>query len=140
MNNFDWIVTVAVGSLFASMVVLKDVSFAEGALSIGLLLALQFGVTLATSRWEWARTAVLAPPSLLYFRGRFLSDAMRKERVSRDEILAAVRESGASSIDQVGAVVLESDADLSVLQEDAGSEERLTSLPGYDSLVDTGKS
>lgn len=135
MNNFDWIVTVAVGSLLASTVLVKDVTLVEGVLAIGLLLALQFAVTLATSRWEWARSAVLAPPSLLYFRGQFLTDAMRRERVSRNEILAAVRESGASSIDEVGAIVLESDADLSVLREDDGSKD-LTSLPGYDSLID----
>ena len=134
MNNFDWIVTVAVGSLFASTVILKDLSLADGASAIGLLLALQFVLTFATARWSWARRAVLAPPRLLYFRGEFLHQAMRRERVSRDEILSAVRESGIPSLEGACAVVLEPDAEFSIVPENDSRDigELITSLPGHE--------
>ena len=44
---------------------------------------------------------------------------MRDERVNRDEILAAVRAQGISKLEEVGAVVLETDGSITVTE---GSE------------------
>lgn len=41
LNNFDWIVTVSVGSIVASTVILKDISVIQGAISILILMMLQ---------------------------------------------------------------------------------------------------
>lgn len=43
---------------------------------------------------------------------------MRKERVTEEEIRAAVREAGYGSMEKVEAVILETDAELSVLGQD----------------------
>jgi len=118
MNNFDWIVTVAVGSVLASMAVLKDVTVADGLLAMALLLGLQYVLTISTSRWEWARRLFLATPTVLYAKGEFKDAAMRKQRVSRDEILQAVRERGVGSLDDVRMVTLEADAELSIVTTD----------------------
>ena len=45
LNNFDWIVTVMIGSLGASTILLKDIPFIEGASSIVALYVMQFLVT-----------------------------------------------------------------------------------------------
>lgn len=42
-------------------------------------------------------------------RGRFLEDVIRRERVTEDEIFAAVRAEGLASIEDVHAVILETD-------------------------------
>lgn len=44
---------------------------------------------------------------------------MRRERISRQEVWAAVRQSGLTGLEAVGAVVLESDAQLSVIPSSA---------------------
>ena len=44
MNSFDWIVTVAMGSLVASTIILKDISVLEGAFSIFLLLIMPVAI------------------------------------------------------------------------------------------------
>ena len=116
MNNFDWLVTVAVGSLFASVIILKDVSFVEGMSAVLMLLTLQWGVTFATSHWRWARWLFLSRPRVLYQDGAFDEAAMRQERVSPQEIRSAVRGQGVSNIAQVHAVVLESDSELAVIK------------------------
>lgn len=46
MNAFDLIVTVALGSTLATVLLSKDVALAEGALAFALLIGLQFVVTL----------------------------------------------------------------------------------------------
>lgn len=50
------------------------------------------------------------------YRGDLLQDAMRKERVNADEIYAVLREKGISSIQEVDAVILETDGSLSVIK------------------------
>lgn len=135
MNNFDWIITVSVGSIFASMVILKNTSMVNGLIAIVILLGLQFTLTFCTSHWEWARKIFLSPPRLLYFDGDFCRDAMRQERVSETEIISAIRESGAGSLDETLAVVLESDAALSVVKEgETGNLETVEPVRGYDQM------
>jgi uncharacterized membrane protein YcaP (DUF421 family) len=59
---------------------------------------------------------VRSEPTLLLYQGRFLDDAMRQERMTREEISAALRGSGVSKPENVAAVVLESDGSVSVVR------------------------
>jgi uncharacterized membrane protein YcaP (DUF421 family) len=52
---------------------------------------------------------------------------MRAERITREEILAAVRANGAADVGEVAAVVLETDGSLSVIL-DAGGADGLAAL------------
>lgn len=115
MNNFDWIVTVAIGSIVASTIVLKDLPVLEGLLAVVTLLVSQFVVTKLSVYAQSFATVLHASPTLLYFKGTFLSEAMKKERITKAEVLAAVREAGIDRMENVAAVVLESDAKLSVV-------------------------
>ena len=51
---------------------------------------------------------------------RKVDTAMRAQRVTRDEVLSALRAAGRADADGVGAVVLETDGSLSVLDARAG--------------------
>ncbi|PAP76357.1 DUF421 domain-containing protein [Rubrivirga marina] len=115
MNNFDWIVTVAIGSIVGSAVVLESVPLASALVAIGMLLGLQFAVTASSARWAGVRRAVQAAPTVLLYRGAFQDAALRTERVTRQEVMAAIREAGLPGPDAVHAVVLETDASMSVL-------------------------
>lgn len=136
MNNFDWIVTVAVGSVMASMAVLKDVTVADGALAMALLLGFQYLITTATARWAWARHLFLAAPSVLYAHGEFCEEEMARQRVSEGEIISAIRERGIGSLKEVHVITLEPDAELSVVQEGRDGElDTVESVPGYEELA-----
>ncbi len=45
LNAFDLVITVALGSTLATIVLSKDVALAEGVLALGLLAGLQFAIT-----------------------------------------------------------------------------------------------
>ena len=45
MNAFDFVVTVAMGSILATILLSRDVALAEGIAAMALLVALQFAVT-----------------------------------------------------------------------------------------------
>lgn len=117
MNAFDLVVTVALGSTLATILLSKDVALLEGALALTLLCALQFAVTWLSVRSGAVKRIVKAEPRLLYFRGEPLDDVLRAERVTVDEVEAAVRQSGKGSPAEVAAVVLETDGSLTVIAE-----------------------
>jgi uncharacterized membrane protein YcaP (DUF421 family) len=116
MNAFDLVVTVAFGSTFASTLLSSDVSLAEGLTAFALLCALQYVVTFFSVRSERFRRLVKAEPALLFHRGDFLAEALRKERVTTEEIIAVARAVGISELHGVTAVVLETDGSFSVVR------------------------
>ena len=115
MNNFDWIVTVAMGAVMGSTILAKSVSLVEGLVAVATLLALQYAVTRATVQWPRFKRAVQAGPRLLYYEGIALEDVLKSERVTESEVLHAARDAGHRSLSEVAAVVLEADGTLSVL-------------------------
>ena len=120
MNAFDLIVTVALGSTLATVLLSSDVSLSEGLLAFALLCLLQYAVAYASVRSERFQQMIKAEPTLLFFRGRFLPAMLVRERVTEEEILAAVRAQGVAELSGVDAVVLETDGSFSVV---AGSGE-----------------
>lgn len=114
LNAFDLVVTVALGSTLATVLLSADVSLAEGVLGLALLVLLQFVVSRTSLRWPAVERAVKSEPVLLY-RGGFLEVPMRRARVTEGEIRQAARGSGRASLQDVEAVVLETDGTLSVL-------------------------
>ena len=123
MNAFDFIVTVALGAVFGRALTATSVALLEAVVAFVLLIALQYAVASAQRRWPRINDVVTNPPALLYFRGRFLEDAMRRSRISHDAVYAAVRKHDLGSLRDVDAVVLESSGELSVIVDigDAGA-------------------
>ncbi len=58
---------------------------------------------------------VKSEPTLLFYRGAFLDPAIHSQRVTREEVYAAMRGSGAARTSDVAAVVLETDGSFSVV-------------------------
>lgn len=119
MNAFDLIVTVALGSTLATVLLTNTVALAEGIVALLLLIGLQFAVTWVSVRSSTFRGLIKADPVLLFFRGEFLRQPMRRQRVLESEVRAAVREAGLTSLEDVEAVVLETDGSFSVVQGSA---------------------
>ncbi len=116
LNAFDLVVTVALGSTLATVLLGKDVALVEGALAFAMLALLQWGVARLSVASATFRQLVRSQPRLLVEDGRFLHRAMREERITEDEILAVIRGAGVGRIEDVAAVVLETDGSLSVIK------------------------
>ena len=116
LNAFDLVVTVALGSTLATVLLSKDVALAEGLLAFALLAGMQFAITWLSVRSGRFQGFVKAEPALLLHRGHFLDAALRAERVTREGVLAVLRSNGLSDPATVAAVVLETDGSFSVLE------------------------
>lgn len=130
MNAFDLVVTVALGSTLATIILSKDVALVEGIVALGLLIALQYAVTWSSVRSKAIRRLVKANPALVFYQGRFLHDQLRRSRVVEEEVLAAVRQQGIASMDGVEAVVLETDGTMAVVTPGSGGRSTLSSVGG----------
>lgn len=116
MNAFDFIVTVAIGAVFGRALTAKDVALTEAMFAFALLVSLQYVVSWLKARSSGFQLAVTNPPRLLYFRDEFLQGPMVRQRVTADELRAAVRKKGFGSMDDVEAVVLESSGEFSIVR------------------------
>jgi uncharacterized membrane protein YcaP (DUF421 family) len=119
LNAFDLVVTVALGSTLASVLLPRDAALVDGLLALAVLVGAQFAVAWAQVRSGGFRRVVKSRPTLLLRGGEWLEEALRRERVARDEVLAAVRASGLGDLGEVEAVVLETDGTLSVVRRAA---------------------
>ncbi len=94
----------------------KDVSLADGFAALVLLVGLQFVITSLSVRFKWVKDLIKAEPTLLFDKGEFLHGAMKSQRVGESEIRTAIRASGSAAIEEIEAVVLETDGSLSVVK------------------------
>ena len=136
MNAFDFVVTVALGSILATMLLSKDVALAEGLLALVWLIGLQWLVAWGAVRSAAWRHLIKSEPRLLALRGQLNQRALREERITDDGIYAALRAAGHASLTDVEAVVLETDGSISVVGSGDGTEEpsaldHLRDFPGF---------
>jgi uncharacterized membrane protein YcaP (DUF421 family) len=117
MNMFDFVITVALGSTYSTLILSKDIALAEGVVGLGLLILLQYIVAWFSVRSKRFQQLVKGEPSLLFYRGGYLEDTMRAERISGEEVRSAARKQGLSSMTEVGAVILETDGTFSVIPQ-----------------------
>ena len=122
MNAFDLVVTVALGSTLSSIVLSPDVTVADGITALALLILLQFAVSWTSVRWRLFERSVKSRPTLLAYRGVVRREALVRQRVSEDELHAALRGSGLAELQQVGAAVLETDGTISIVAASAMGE------------------
>lgn len=115
-NAFDFIVTIALGSMLASALLTPDVSFSQAMVAVGLLVSYQFLLTWLSVRSGVVQNLIKARPTLLFFKGDFLEPMLKHERVAEGEVLAAIRLSGKSHLADIDAVVLETDGSFSVIE------------------------
>lgn len=115
LNNFDWIINVAVGSLAASGILLRNVASLDAVIAIAVLAACQYLTTHLVQRHPAIAKVVKAEPTLLTHKGRFLRDAMRRTRISEQEIKMALRRNGITEPAGANWVVLETNGELTVI-------------------------
>ncbi|MBI4499257.1 MAG: DUF421 domain-containing protein [Chloroflexi bacterium] len=128
MNAFDLVVTVALGSTLATILLSETVALAEGVMAFAVLIGLQFAITWLSVRWPWLSHLVKAEPTLLVYHGRFLPGALQQQRVTEAEVYTAIRAQGAASVAAVEAVVLETDGSFTVLERTSSAPTALAAV------------
>lgn len=133
LNAFDLVVTVALGSMLASAVLSQDIQYIDAVAGMALLIGAQWVVARVTTSLPRGRWFVNAEPTLLVRHGEVLDPALSRARVTRGEVLQAVRSSGHGGLEAIAAVVLEPDGTLSVIgRSSSGDEQALAQVPKWE--------
>lgn len=120
LNMFDFVITVAMGTTLGAFFT-GSVALLHGVFAFGTLLGVQYATTMIASRSERAAGLLMAEPTLLFHQGRFMRQAMAKERVTESSLTGQARDSSLGSLDLVAAMVMETDGTVSVIpKEKAG--------------------
>ena len=129
MTSFDFLMTVAMGSLLAGAAQADSWSkFAQPMVAmVGLTLAQYLAARVRKSSGT-LEDAMQNEPRLLMRDGKIIESALKETRVARSDIYAKLREANATEIDKVRAVVLETTGDVSVLHGDALDERVLSGV------------
>jgi uncharacterized membrane protein YcaP (DUF421 family) len=126
MTNFDFVMTVGIGSLLASSSQSQTwMAFVQGLLAMAMLFVVQYFAAKLRKHSDTAENIIQNQPRILVRDGIILEDALRETRVSRSDLLAKLREANVLHFTEVRAVILETTGDISVLHGDSISPEIL---------------
>ncbi len=118
MSAFDFAMTIAVGSILASVILTGSPSLIEGTLGLGALFGLQSLVAYLRKKSNWFSNIIDNQPRLLMRDGEIFYSELKKANVTESDLIAKLREANVLNFSQVRAVVLETTGDMSVLHSE----------------------
>lgn len=92
MNASDFVVTIALWSVIASVVINKERPLADGVDVMLVFVAFQFIFTWLSVRVKAFKVLITSGPDLIFYKGDFLARTMKKERISVELIYSAARQ------------------------------------------------
>jgi len=122
LNVFDFVFVVALGSTLATTILSPGTTLADGLTAFIVLIALQIILSVACLYSHHVDTIVNGEPSLLMHNGNFLEDTMKRERVTKEEVLASLRNNGVKTYEDVDSIVLETDGTFSIVWRSLGDD------------------
>ncbi|MCR2832678.1 DUF421 domain-containing protein [Parerythrobacter lacustris] len=119
MTSFDFVMTVAMGSLVATASQSSDwPAYLQALAAMAGLFAIQFTVARLRRASSGFRDAIQNEPLLLMRDGVVIDEALKRSRVSREDLWAKLREANVLDLGQVRAAILETTGDMSILHGD----------------------
>lgn len=130
LNAFDFVVTVTIGSIAATTILSVDTTFADGITALVSLVILQYIVAKLDAHFKFVSKVLKSDPTLVYYEGDFLEDNMKKMRITKQDIIQETRQTGGTVLENVQAVILESNGKLSIIK--GLDKEKVDELKKYD--------
>jgi uncharacterized membrane protein YcaP (DUF421 family) len=119
LRLFDLVVVLVVSNAVQNAMVGPDTSLTGGLIAATTLVLLNWGVGRFSLRTSRLGSVLTGSPTLLVYDGRVIDAHMRREGVTDDELLMALREHGFTSPGEVKLALLEVDGTISVIPRDA---------------------
>ncbi len=119
LNAYDFVLIVVLANSVQNAMVGGDNSLVGGIVAALTLLLLNRLLTWLLDRYPWLEKHMTGEPAVLVSDGRAQEVRMRREGVTPDELMAALREHGVTRLEDVRLAVLEVDGDISVVPRDS---------------------
>ena len=116
LTPFDLVVLLIIANAVQNAMIGPDTSVVGGLLSAVIILAVNYVVVGVAFRWRSARHVLEAEPTLLVHNGRILSARLARERLTLEDLHAALRRHGVADVTHVRIAMLEDDGVISVIR------------------------
>jgi len=116
LNAFDFVVSVTLGSTLSSMMLMK-VTISEGCVALMIIILLQYLLAFFAKKSKTMEKAINSTPTLLFYNGEFIEDAMKRELITKEEIYSEIRQYRIERLEDVRAVVMELNGEMTVVKK-----------------------
>lgn len=118
LSPFELILLVTIGDLVQQGVTQEDMSLTGAMLAAGTIGLLIVALSYVTYRWPSSRSVLEGLPVVVVKDGRVLDEALRVERLRREDLEESARQQGIASIADVRLGVLEPDGKFAFVRFD----------------------
>jgi len=115
LTPFDLVVLLIISNVVQNAVIGNDNSLGGGMIGAVTILALNWIVVEISYRFKPARRLLEGQPALLIHNGKILQETLKNERITLEDLQAALRRSGVAEVGQVRYAVLEENGQISVI-------------------------
>jgi uncharacterized membrane protein YcaP (DUF421 family) len=119
MSLYDLVLIVILGNAVQNAMINNDNTLGGGLVAAAVLLLANRALNFGLEKSSRAERLLVGEPVLLVSDGVPITGALKRERISKDQLDAALREHGYDNLDGVQAVVLEVDGTMSVIPRQA---------------------
>jgi uncharacterized membrane protein YcaP (DUF421 family) len=119
LSTFQLLLYVTMGDLVQQGVTQQDYSLTSAVLAVGVFALLTVALSYANWRWPRVRPVIHGVPTIVVANGEPAIAAMRAERLSLDDLMAAAREQGLERFSDIRLAVLEADGQISFFSGEA---------------------
>ena len=119
MSLYDLVMVIILGNAVQNAMINSDNTLGGGIVAAVVLLGLNWVLNRAIRRSKRVEAALVGHPVLIAHDGQPLRAPMEREGITMDQLDAALREHGMSSLDDVHLAVLETDGTISVVPRDS---------------------
>ena len=116
---FDLVLLLVISNTVQNAMNAGDNSVSAGLILATVVVALNYVVAIATFRSKRLEGLVEGEPQVLVHDGRINEGALRRQRLTRHELMAALREAGCAALEEVQAAILENNGHISVVPRSA---------------------
>jgi uncharacterized membrane protein YcaP (DUF421 family) len=115
LTPFDLVLLLIISNVVQNAMIGNDNSLGGGLIGAVTILVLNGLVVELSYRFKPARRLLEGQPALLVHNGKILQENLRHERLTLEDLQAALRRNGIAEVDQVRYAVLEENGQISVI-------------------------
>jgi uncharacterized membrane protein YcaP (DUF421 family) len=119
MSSFDLVVLLIISNILQNAMIGEDNSVLGGFIGAATILLLNYAIARAVVSWRPIERVIEGAPTLLIHNGRILEDRLRRELLTRDELMAALRRQGILAVEEVHVAWLEETGAITAVRKGA---------------------
>lgn len=124
LSTFQLILFITMGDMVQQAVTQQDYSITGGILAVSVFTLITVALSWANSRWPRVRSITHGVPTVIVQNGEPLLATLRRERMSIDDLHAAARLQGYTTLADIRLGILEANGQISFFSRDADDAEK----------------